>query len=211
MMKFDFDKEKFKRVCKKVFVLPIWIIIVSALISTAMLLGIFLNGLQDHPVAYAVYVISAYTLSVAVVACVIHGPGAYNNLKKKVYDNPVGNRYMTDVSFKVTISLYVSLAINTIYSVFKFAVGLYYSSGWWGAIAIYYMVLSLMRFFLLRYIRKGNRNLVEEFKCYRLCGAMMILLNLTLSGIVFQMIWQGKANIYHEIIIIASATYTFIR
>ena len=37
----------------------------------------------------------------------------------------------------------------------------------------------------------------------------MLLLNLSLSGIIFQMVWQNKAYIYPEVVVIASATYTF--
>ena len=37
----------------------------------------------------------------------------------------------------------------------------------------------------------------------------MVLLNLALSGIVFQMVWQNRAYTYPEIILITIATYTF--
>ena len=37
----------------------------------------------------------------------------------------------------------------------------------------------------------------------------MVLLNLSLTAIVIQMVWQNKAYSYPEIIIIAVATYTF--
>ena len=179
-------------------------------ISTAGLTAVFFKG-WDHPVfAYTVYVLSFYTLTADCIFFSQTLPGYYRQARQKVYETSLGNRYMTDVSFKVRVSLYNSLAINLLYSAFKLIAGIYYSSVWWGAIAFYYMVLSLIRFLLLRYMNsKKDIHLLSEYRRYRLCGILMVLLNLALSGIVVQMVWQNKAYAYPEIILITIATYTF--
>ena len=118
---------------------------------------------------------------------------------------------MTDTSFKVRVSLYLSLGINLMYSAFKLAAGIYYSSFWWGAVAVYYIVLSMIRFLLLRYMRNmsSEQDVISEYRRYRLCGMMMVLLNLSLTGIIIQMVRDHKAYSYSEIMILAAATYTF--
>lgn len=200
-----------KKICKKLLFPPGWLMAVLAVFSAAMLAAVFLKGAGNHPAAYAAYVLSAYTLTAVCIFCVTTLPGYYRETRDKIYQNPWGNRYMTDASFKVRISLYLSLGINLMYSAFKLAAGIYYSSFWWGAVAIYYIVLSMIRFLLLRYMRNRNReqDLISEYRRYRLCGMMMVLLNLSLTGITIQMVRDHKAYSYSEIMILASATYTF--
>ena len=203
--------KEWKTICKKLLFLPIWLLMLLTIGCTAGLVAVFVRGLEEHPFAYVVYVLSFYTLTAVCVFFSKTLPGYYRKTKQKVYDNPLGNRYMTDTAFKVRISLYISLGINLLYSAFKLVAGVYYASFWWGAIAVYYMVLSLIRFLLLRYMNSNQKeaNMLSEYRRYRLCGLLMILLNLSLSGIVFQMVRQNKTYTYPEIMIIAVATYTF--
>ena len=203
--------EKWRAIGKKVFLLPGWLLMLLTVISAANLFAVFFRG-WDHPVfAYAAYVLSFYTLTVDCVFFSQTLPGYYHQAKQKVYGTSLGNRYMTDASFKVRVSLYNSLAINLLYSAFKLMAGISFSSVWWGAIAFYYMVLALIRFLLLRYMNsnQSRADLLAEYRRYRLCGILMVLLNLALSGIVFQMVWQNRAYTYPEIILITIATYTF--
>lgn len=202
---------KWKARCKKVFFLPGWLLMLLTILSAAGLVCVFFRG-WDRPVfAYTAYVLSFYTLSVDCVFFSQTLPGYYRQARQKVYGTSLGNRYMTDVAFKVRVSLYNSLVINLLYSAFKLMAGIYYSSVWWGAVAFYYMVLALIRFLLLRYMNgyHHNANILSEYRRCRLCGILLVLLNLALSGIVVQMVWQNKTYAYPEIILITIATYTF--
>ena len=199
-----------KVIGKKILFLPGWLLMFLTVIGTASLVAVFFKG-WDHPVfAYPTYVLSFYTLTVDCIFFSQTLPGYYRQAKQKFYGTSLGKRYMTDAAFKVRVSLYNSLAINLLYSAFKLMAGIYYSSVWWGAIAFYYMILALIRFLLLRYMNtKTEIDLLSEYRRYRLCGILMVILNLALSGIVFQMVWQNKTYAYPEIIVITMATYTF--
>lgn len=135
----------------------------------------------------------------------------YKGIKQKIYNNPLGNRYLTDAVFRTRISLYFSLIINFIYSTFKLSFGIYYSSAWWVATGVYYSLLAILRFVLIRYMRrsKEEQGLLYEYKRYKLCGILMLVLNLTLSGMVVQMVWQNKGTAYPGFTIFAVAAYTF--
>lgn len=198
-----------KKIGKKLLFIPLWLTILLTLISAAALVLVFVKGWEEKPIAYVVYVLAFYTLTTVTLFCVLTLPGEYKKLKQKFYENPYGNRYMTDLGYKVRVSLYISLGINFFYSVFKLISAFIYSSFWWGAIAVYYIVLAGIRFLLLRYMRSDDQHILSDWKWYRLCGVFMVLINLSLSGIIFQMVWQNRANTYHEIILIAMATYTF--
>ena len=199
--------EKFKK-----WLFPtVWIMLILTLISGIGLIGIFFNKLETHPVAYIFYVLAAYTTTVVSIFFVKIFPGYYKNIRQKIYDNPFGHRYMTDANFKVTVSLSISLIINLSYSVFKLVAGFLYSSLWMGAVAVYYIILSILRFTLLRYMNahKETKGLLHEYKQSRLCGIMLLILNISLTGIVFQMVWQNKGYSYPGTLILAAATYTF--
>lgn len=200
-----------KTICKKVLFLPGWLLMLLTVISAAGLVAVFFKGWEQSAFAYIVYVLSFYTLTADCIFFSQTLPGYYQQVKQKVYGTSLGNRYMTDIAFKVRVSLYNSLAINLLYCAFKLIAGIYYSSVWWGAVAFYYMVLALIRFLLLGYMNgdQNNANMLSEYRRYRLCGILMVLLNLALSGIVVQMVWQNKAYAYPEIILIAIAAYTF--
>lgn len=202
--------EKWKEICKKILFPPAWLMILLTVISAVLLPLVFLKGWETSPIAYAVYVVSFYTLTILCAFFAYRFPKQYKRMKRKIYDHPVGNRYMTDAAFRVRISLYLSLTINLAYSAFKLASGIYYSSFWIGAIAVYYILLSIIRFMLLYHMqRKQNAGLIAEYRSYRVSAVLMVFLNLTLSGIVLNMILEEKASAVSDVFVITNAAYTF--
>lgn len=202
--------KNWKKVVNKVLYPPRWLMILLGTASAVLLPLVFLKGWEETPVAYAVYVAAFYTLSVLCLFLAAVLPEKYRKLRQKVYDHPIGNQYMTDAAFKVRISLYISLAINLVYSAFKLASGIYYRSLWIGAIAVYYILLSVIRFVLLNHLeRKKNAGLREEFQSYRFSAVLMLLINLTLTGIVLNMILGKKTPAVSDVFVITNAAYTF--
>ena len=77
--------------------------------------------------------------------------------------------------------------------------------------ALYYSVLAIMRFLLLKYINNNEigTNLSGEWKRSRACAMILTLINLTLSGAVLMMMYQDRGFEYHGILIYVMAMYTF--
>lgn len=202
--------EKWKRIFMKILYPPIWLMILLTVVSAVALSAVFIKGWNESPVAYVVYVLSFYTLMVLTLFFAMVLPKRYKEMKQKVYDHPLGNRYMTDAAFKVRISLFVSLGINLAYSVFHLGYGFYYRSLWIGAIAVYYILLSMIRFVLLYHMEhKKDAGMIEEYHSYRITAVLMMCSNLTLSGIVLNMILGKKTPAVSDVFVITSATYTF--
>lgn len=203
--------EKWKNIYNKLLFPPIWLIIVLSIISSAVLTSVFMKGAEQSPVAYVSYAVSAYTLMTICAFFVKTLPKCYQRTRQKIYDHPLGNRYMTNIAFKLRVSLYISLMINLAYSAFKLVTGILYSSFWLGAVAVYYILLSLLRFILLSYIRRDEekQGILYEWQKYRICGVLLLILNLSLAGIVFQMVWQNKGYMYPGVLIFVVAAYTF--
>lgn len=190
---------------------PVWIIALLVPICTAALVYTFIGGYEAHPVAYFTYVLSFYTLTAVVMQCIKVIPKQYRTAKKSVYDNPTGNRFMTDMKFRTHISLYGSLTVNLLYVTLNVVLGFLYHTAWFFVLAFYYTILATMRFLLVRFVNRtgiGNDRF-KELRRSRLCGIILLTVNLALSGAVLMILYQGKGYEYHGILIYVMAAYTF--
>jgi len=205
--------EKAKKILWKVLHPGIGLTILLVLISAVGLCYVFLREMELHPVAYVLYALSAYTLCVVAAAL----PPLIRRMRAAVYRNQRAATYLTQAELRARISLYTGTLINLGYALFKLATGIWFRSFWFGAVAVYYMVLCLIRFLLVHNDRKtramegGREQLVQQWKSYRLCGWLLLVLNAAISGMVFQMIWENQSYSYPGFVIYASAAYTFYR
>lgn len=124
---------------------------------------------------------------------------------------PYLKRYLSDTALRVNISLYGSLMLNTAYAVFQLGLGVYHHTVWYYSFAGYYMILAVMRFFLLKHTRshKVNEERELELLIYRFCGMLLVIMNMALSAIMFYIVVQGRTFVHHKITTIAMAAYTF--
>ncbi len=159
-------------------------------------------------VAYVSYVISAYTLAVWCIRI----PKLITFCKKFKSENKYAQMWFNDAQLRVNISLYSSFTWNVAYAVFQLCLGLYYSSFWYCSLTIYYVCLAFMRFFLLRHIRKHayKEKMRDEFMRYKICGIILLIMNIALSLMIFFMVYWNRTFKHHEITTIALAAYTFV-
>lgn len=87
--------------------------------------------------------------------------------------------------------------------------GVFYRSVLFGAEAVYYLVLSLIRFVLMWGERKNDS--AAEWKSFRLCGYLLLLLNAAMTGIAALVIRRNQSFEYAGAVIYATAAYTFFR
>ena len=200
-----------KKIGKKLLFPPIWVMVLLTILSTAALIAVFLNGWDTSPISYVIYVMAFYTLSVVTVFCAMVLPKQYRQVRQKILDNPLGNRYMTDSIFRTKISLNLSLGINLLSVGINVLSWYVYQSWWFVCLAIYYVILSVMRFLLVRYVRLNDigANRYGELKRSLACSYIMLLLNFFLSGAVLMVVYQNRGYEYHGVMIYVMAMYTF--
>lgn len=200
-----------KSIVKKFLFLPMWLIIILVIISIVALVSVFVKGWDTSLIAYVVYVLAFYSLMVSCIACSMTFPNYYKIIKQKIYNNKFVKRYLTDVVFKTHISLYCSLGINLLYVGTNLFWGIWYNTTWFIIFAVYYMILAIMRFLLLRYVNKNKigQNRLEELKRSRLCVMILMTINLVLLGAVLMILYQDRGFEYHGILIYVMALYTF--
>lgn len=200
-----------KEFFKKLLFPPIWLLLLLTVFSAVSLAMVFLKDLSESPVAYAVYVVSFYTLCVDSIFCGTVLPERYQEIRKKIYDTPLGNRYLTDAAFKTHVSLYASLSANLLYVAINVLFWVLNRSMWFVVLAGYYSILAIMRFLLLRYVR-GNQlgsNRLGELRSAGVCAWILLTVNFVLSGAVLMILYQNRGFEYYGILIYVMAGYTF--
>ena len=200
-----------KKIGKKLLFPPIWLMVILVLVSAVTLTLVFVNGMEETIPAYIIYVLAFYTLSVVTVFCVMVLPKQYSTIKQKIYDNPFGNRYMTDRAFRTGFSLSVSFVISMLYVGINLWSWHTLKSYWFMVLAVYYVIMAVMRFLLVRYVRiqKIGTSLLGEWKRSRTCAFILLLINLSLSGAVLMILYQHRGYDYPGIMIYVMAMYTF--
>ncbi len=193
---------------------PLWIMLSLSVLSGAGMVMVFGNGMEQSPLAYVVYILSAYTLTVMVMYGIRVLPSQIRQIKTSLDGIPLAHRYLTDPRFKVQVSLMANVAYNTVFAAFNLLSGLLNRSAWMVAIGVYHFLLSALRLPLLRYIYRDTggaspMDLRLEYRCYGRTGAGMLVLNLSLSAIFALILLEDQTYSYPGLMIFAAAAYTF--
>ena len=200
-----------KELWRKIIFPPVWLMVLLIVVSGAALFFVFIKDLSASPVAYGVYLISFYTVCVLSVFFSVSLPRQYKNVRRRINAHPLGHRYLTDTSFKVHVSLFGGLAVNLLYAAVNVLSFLLYRSMWFVVLAVYYVILAVMRFLLVRYVRlrKLGQDRPGELRRAKLCSCILLLLNFVLTGAVMMILYRNKGFEYHGILIYVMAAYTF--
>jgi hypothetical protein len=200
-----------KKLGKRVLFPPVWLLVLLTVLSAVLLTMVFLRGWELTPAAYAVYVLAFYTLTALCLFCAMVLPKQYHTIRQKIYDNPFGHRYMTDRAFRTKISLHLSLGISLLYVVINLWSWHFTGSWWFAVLAVYYVIMAVMRFLLVRYVRRNTlgASILSEWKRSRSCACILLLVNLSLSAAVLMILFQNRGYDYPGVMIYVMALYTF--
>lgn len=97
-----------------------------------------------------------------------------------------------------------SLSFNVSFATYHLIMGFVTSSWWLLTLGSYYLVLSVVRFVVLR--AKSGERFVAKFT-----GWMLILLTIPLCGTVILSVVRDRGHELHMIVMIAMATYAFTK
>lgn len=200
-----------KKIGKKLLFPPVWLMVILVIVSAVALTLVFLKGMEQSIPAYILYALSFYTLCVVSIFCALVLPKQYRQLRRKIYANPIGNRYMTDKVFRTHISLSVSFVISMLYVALNVWSWQILQSYWFLVLAVYYGIMAVMRYLLVRYVRiqKIGTDIQKEWKRTKACACVLLLINLSLSGAVLMILYHSKGYDYPGILIYVMAAYTF--
>lgn len=97
-----------------------------------------------------------------------------------------------------------SLAFNIAFATYYLVMGLVTNSWWLLTLGSYYLVLSLVRFMVLR--TQSKERFIAKFT-----GWMLILLSIPLVGTVILSVVRDRGHERHMIVMIALAAYAFTK
>lgn len=203
--------ERFKRILDRLLFPGLAVVLISMIVAAALLIYTFAFAGETSPIAYPSYVFSAYAMVITCAWIIKNAKSFKSGLDSAIHNIPLAHRYLTDVSFKLHVSLYLSLGLNALYAVMKFILGVWYHSVWFGTLAVYYFLLAVMRFGLLRHANRNGfgKNIPAELKAYRMCGLILMLMNVALSGVVVLVVHKNEGFYYAGYLIYVMAMYAF--
>lgn len=203
--------DKWKKIVWKLLFPHVILIFILFNVSLFLLIYVFCIPSRPEVVAYISYVVSAYTLTVVCARM----PDIVKKIKNILYGNKYSGKYLTEKELRIRISLYGGFALNICFAIFKIVMGVMYQSGWLFAMAGYNTILSGMRFVLV-YRDSTDRRRETDYKkrvrglhSYKVCGWLMLLLNIAISVIVVMVVFGKQTISYPGFMIYAIAAFTF--
>lgn len=98
----------------------------------------------------------------------------------------------------------LGLLFNVAFGAYNVVFGIITHSWWLLTVGIYYAILSIVRFVVLK--TKGSGSFITKFT-----GVMLMLLSLPLVGTVILAVVRDRGMVMHEIVMIAMAVYSFTK
>ena len=208
---------------KKIFRSAICLPIISTLIitvSAGILLIIVLGGHENTPLAYFTYLYSTYASFVGISGLIRFFSWLVPRIKERLLHSAMVRslkrvaffrRYLEEPLFRAEISIYVGLFINLVYVVLRVFSGIHFRSVWMITLGVYYLVLAILRYSLVEYLRRHRtlEDIAAEYRRYRFCAGLLFAMNIVLAGIVILIVNDHEGYDYPGILIYAMAAYIF--
>ena len=185
---------------------PKWVLLTLPPIVFATLTCMLLKGKNSMP-AYMIYCMSAYCLTIWILPLPQLFRKAKANMMRRLTGAVFAGKYIGDLAFRGSVSIYQGMIVNFFYVVFRILIGIRYASVWFLTIAIYYLLLGIMRLSLILSYR--NRSVKAELRCYRRTAWLLFLLNIPMGGMIVLMVLTDSGFSYPGYVIYLSALYTF--
>ncbi len=127
------------------------------------------------------------------------------------------NIFLNSPEQRARVGLYCGFFFNILYAVFKLTTGIIYKSVWFGAVALYYILLCTIKFLLIRTdlrlknLMNKKSVRIKALLSYKRCGKLLMLLNLSMAVIVIIIIKYDKVAEYSGYLIWIFGGYTLYR
>lgn len=208
------NMDRMKKILKKLIILPPVPTLLISIPSYGLVIYVLACKDVKPVIAYTAYFLSAYALIISItgitgiVRFVRQGVDKHP-LVRKVLGIPLVDRYLREDMFRAETGLYQGFFVNLLYAGIKMFSGIFYRSAWFVTLAVYYILLAVMRASLLHYVRKTGKNKISEWKRYRLCGIILLFMNIALTGIVILVVLENSGFEYPGMLIYVMAMYAF--
>ncbi len=178
------------------------------ILSGVSLVFTVISGRSFIAIPFLSYVLTAYTLAVIIAGI----PDVFKKGKKALYENPYSSVLINDLKLRTRLRLTFGLFVNLFYAIFKLFTGIFFRSEWLISIAVYYLLMSVSKFMLLRSARTHPYCTVEqrrnELKNCRYVGILLFIVSSVISAMAAHMIYENETVRYPTLFFGFIAAYT---
>ncbi len=138
-------------------------------------------------------------------------------IKKFIKSHPLLDYLDSNYRERTFMFAVPGFTVNCLFAAFNLFIGIRQISAWYITLAVYYMMLGMMRFrflyyeFFARRKKKKTATRLREWKLFFQCGWLLILMSIVLCGMVILMVNKGAGKEYPAYIIYVVAMYTFMK
>lgn len=192
-----------------------WLLTLLSVAGSIAVVALQLTAVWD----YAVYALAALFLGYGIFLAVKLAPRMKAGVVRRASRHVFTNNLVSDYGFRTLAFSTLSFAVNAGYAIAHVVLAVVWNSLWYGALAAYYFLLSLMRGGILLCDRSAKKRadgdeetlLAYKWRIFRACGAALLVLEFALTAFVTQTVIFGRPQTPSLIMAIASAAYTFYK
>lgn len=197
---------------------PPWHFAVITGIITLVLIAVSMYTLVielNATYIYFLYGITAVFLSLTVWHIIFFVPKIKKSFIALMNKRKFTASIINDYGFRAVTFSSVAFIVNIGYAIFNGVIGIVSHSIWFGALSLYYIVLSALKAYVLINAKRINKldgdQSMRKYRLYKNCGLSLIILSFALSGAVVQMALTDKGFKYADLMIYAAALYAFYK
>lgn len=200
---------------------PVWLAVASvalAILFSGGSIAALVMDLMSGALAllvYAIFALAAITLGYAVYVVVRFAPHAKGALAALLDSNAVTRNLVKNYSFRTVVFAVGGFFISLAFGIFNGVLGIIASSIWYGALALYHIIIAVIRgrtvFSHVKTSDDLDRGELFRAVNYRNTGIQLLLLNLALSSAIAQMIFDDRFFDYPDWTVFAYAAYAFYK
>ncbi len=160
---------------------------------------------------YIVYVLAFIFLFYSVYILVITSISMKNRIIDFLNRFKFSSSLIENYGFRTFVFSTITSILNLSYAIFMGIMAIFGKSIWYGALSIYYIMLSIIKISILtKYYNNRTHQDIHRYsiRLYRLCGILFIFLTLALSGAILQMIIFDQGFKYADLMVYAVAAFS---
>lgn len=192
-----------------------WIILVSGVLTLVFALLSLLFALKAGGengalaiISYVIYGFAGVFLAYFVYIIVINFKFLKSNFIALLMKWTFTANLLENYGFRSVVGAILSFIFSVFVSVYNAYFGLRYGSIWFGSLAAYYILLTILRGALLSVYKKGME---KQLNIYRNCGIFILVLSFALSFAVSEMVINNHAFEKQGLLIYVAAAYAFYK
>ena len=159
---------------------------------------------------YILYILSAISLTYFIYTIVIFAPKFKHNIIKFLRKFKFTSIMLDNYGYRTFMFGVIGFVLNIAYVALIGVLAIITKSAWYISIAVYYLILTLMKGNIFYSKKKHNTN-IKQARAYRYCGIMFILLMLAFSGVIVLIYTSNMYFEYAGLMIYAVAAFTFYK